>query len=423
MNDEQSSKAIERENAALRQRVAELEGAEAKLEALCSVSRAFIALIDRDGIVRETFATLLSRSGRVDSGPLAIPMAAAVREDYVDRCVGAIRESLATRTIASLEYPVRFGQDEVWCQAFCKPFTDDTVLWVAHDITAQRRLAYAQAELRDFQALVNSAPDGVCIASREGAVFHANQAFRDMTGHGDGALGKSLFDLYGAEEGDQLAAIVQQCFEQGSWQGTLALTQHDGRIIPCQVSMVALNGEAGRPPALATIARDLTPLHDAERERLALQEQVIQAQQATLRELSTPLVPLAEGVVAMPLIGALDRSRAQQAMERLLDGIVQHQFHTAILDVTGVKDVDAESADALLRIARAARLLGAQLVLTGIGPDTAQTLVDLGVDLTGIATRSTLQSAIAHALAPRNGRQAASVPGAPVSPARTRSPD
>ncbi|WP_437957039.1 PAS domain-containing protein [Sorangium sp. So ce119] len=422
MSDEQGSSAIERENAALRRRVAELEAAEAKLEALCSVSRAFIALIDRDGVVQEMFATLLSRSGRVESGCLALPMAAVVREDYLERCIGAIRESLATRTIASLEYPVRFGQDDVWCQAFCKPFTDDTVLWVAHDITAQRRLAYAQAELRDFQALVNSAPDGVCIASREGALFHANQAFRAMTGHGDGALGKSLFDLYRAEEVDQLAAVVQQCFEQGSWQGTLGLVQHDGRTIPCQVSMVALAAEAGRPPALATIARDLTPLYDAERERLALQEQVIQAQQATLRELSTPLVPLAEGVVAMPLIGALDRSRAQQAMEKLLDGIVLHQFHTAILDVTGVKDVDAESADALLRIARAARLLGAQLVLTGIGPDTAQTLVDLGVDLTGITTRSTLQSGIAHALAPRGGRRATSVPGAPALATRQRSP-
>jgi hypothetical protein len=67
-----------------------------------------------------------------------------------------------------------------------------------------------------------------------------------MTGHGDGALGKSLFDLYRAEVHDQLAAIVQQCFESGSWQGTLSLMQHDGRALPCQVSMVALAAEAGR---------------------------------------------------------------------------------------------------------------------------------------------------------------------------------
>ncbi|WP_437778639.1 PAS domain S-box protein [Sorangium sp. So ce1097] len=404
MSDEQSLKSIDGEMAALQKRVAELEGIRAKLEALCSLSAAFIAVIDRDGIVREMFATPVIPA-EMARGGTAVPMATVVREDYVARCVAVIRESLDKRTIGSLDYPVHIGPHEVWCQAACKPLSDDTVMWVARDITAQRQLAFAQAELRDFQALVESAPDGVCLASQDGALFYANHAFRAMTGHGDATVGKRLFDLY-ADEQDQLAGIVQRCFDHGSWQGTLDLAQHDGRPLPCQVSMVALAAQAGRPPAVATIARDMTPIYNAERERLALQEQVIQAQQDALRELSTPLVPLAEGVVAVPLIGTLDRSRAQQAMEKLLDGIVQHQFHTAILDVTGVKDVDAESADALLRIARAARLLGAQLMLTGIGPDTAQTLVDLGVDLSGITTRSTLQSGIAHALAPRAGRAA-----------------
>ncbi|WP_437604875.1 PAS domain-containing protein [Sorangium sp. So ce834] len=405
MDNKQNLTEIERENAALRRRVAELEGAQAKLEALCSVSTAFIAFFDRNGVVLEMFPTLVipAEMARHARGR---HLTSVVREDYIERCAEVIRESLAKQTVLSIEYPVTFRDRQLWIQAACKPFTDDSVLWVGRDVTAQRHLASAQAELRDFQALVDSAPDGVCMASEEGAIFYANQAFRAMTGHGDATLGTRLSDLY-VEERDPLSGIVQRCFERGSWQGTLGLAQRDGRTLPCQVSMVALIGEAGRPPALATIARDLTPLREAELERLALQEQVIQAQQATLRELSTPLVPLAEGVVAMPLIGTLDTTRAQQAMEKLLDGIVQHQFHTAILDVTGVKEVDAESADALLRIARAARLLGAKLVLTGIGPDTAQTLVDLDVDLGGITTQSTLQSGIAHALAPRPARRAA----------------
>ncbi|KYG06388.1 hypothetical protein BE21_00125 [Sorangium cellulosum] len=405
MDNTQSLTEIERENAALRRRVAELEGAQAKLEALCSVSTAFIAFFDRNGVVLEMFPTLVipAEMARHARGR---HLTSVVRDDYIERCAEVIRESLAKKTVLSIEYPVTFRDRQLWIQAACKPFTEDSVLWVGRDVTAQRHLASAQAELRDFQALVDSAPDGVCMASEEGAIFYANQAFRTMTGHGDGTLGMRLSDLY-VEEQDPLSGIVQRCFERGSWQGTLGLDQRDGGTLPCQVSMVALAGEAGRPPALATIARDLTPLREAELERLALQEQVIQAQQATLRELSTPLVPLAEGVVAMPLIGALDSARAQQAMEKLLDGIVQHQFHTAILDVTGVKDVDAESADALLRIARAARLLGAKLVLTGIGADTAQTLVDLDVDLESITTHGTLQSGIAHALAPRPARRAA----------------
>ncbi|XXY54580.1 PAS domain-containing protein [Sorangium sp. So ce269] len=411
--------ATERENEALRRRVAELERAETRLEAICSLMPAFIAFFDRDGVCLELFTTLLTPPEVARHGAGAT-MTSVIGKD-AERCVDAIRKALAERRPTEAEYSIAWPQGEQLYHALCRPLEDDTVIWVARDITAQRQLALAQGELRNFQALVDSAPDGVCIASKEGAVFHANQAFRDMTGHGDDALGKSLFDLY-AEEQDRLSDIMQQCFESGSWQGTLSLVQHDGRTLPCQVSMVALAAEAGRPPALATIARDLTPIYDAEHERLALQQQVIQAQQDALRELSTPLVPLAEGVVAMPLIGTLDRSRAQQAMEKLLDGIVQHQFHTAILDVTGVKDVDAESADALLRIARAARLLGAQLVLTGIGPGTAQTLVDLGVDLSGITTRSTLQSGIAHALAPRARAPGQLQNGSPASPAARRPP-
>ncbi|WP_437529038.1 PAS domain-containing protein [Sorangium sp. So ce726] len=416
MSPEQSLTAVERENAALRQRVAELEGTQAKLAALSSTIPAFVAFFNKYGIIVEAFPSLLFPAETIKK-LLGTSMRDVLKDGEAERCVALVREALATQTTRTIEYPVTFDQRDVWCEAICKPLTDDTVLWVARDVTAQRQLARAQAELRDFQALVESAPDGVYLASNEGALFYANAAFRTMTGHGDGALGKTLRELY-AEEQDRLADIMRQCFDRASWQGTLSLARSDGSTIPCQVSMVALVGEAGRPPALAAIARDLTPLYDAERERLDLQEQVIQAQQAALRELSTPLVPLAQGVVAVPLIGTLDRSRAQQAMEKLLNGIVQHQFHTAIVDVTGVKDVDAESADALLRIARAARLLGAQLMLTGINPNTAQMLVELGVDLAGITTRSTLQSCIADALAPRSGPPATPAPDATTSPAR-----
>ncbi|MGK4003663.1 PAS domain-containing protein [Sorangium sp. So ce1036] len=410
MSHEQSLTALEAEIAALRQRVAELEGAQAKLEALSSVLPSFIAVFNREGIIVEMIPTLLF-SVEMITTELGMPLARVIKPGHADRCLALIREALETRTTLSIEYPLPWGEREVWCHAVCKPLTGDTVLWIANDITAQRKRAHAQAELRDFQALVEYAPDGVCLASQEGALFYENPAFRAMTGHAEGAPFPSLFEVFAAPR-DELSAIVQRCFRRASWQGTLSLAQPGGRTVPCQVSMVALAAEHGRPPGVAVLARDLTPIHEAERERLALQEQVIQAQQATLRELSTPLVPLAEGVVAMPLIGTFDRTRAQQAMEKLLDGIVQHQLHTVIVDVTGVRDVDAESADALLRIARAARLLGARLLLTGINPDTAQSLVDLGVDLGGIATHSTLQSGIAHVLARRPvAPRAAAAPG------------
>jgi rsbT co-antagonist protein RsbR len=140
---------------------------------------------------------------------------------------------------------------------------------------------------------------------------------------------------------------------------------------------------------------------EAEAQRISLQDQIIEAQRAALRELSTPLMPLADHVVAMPLIGSVDPARAAQIIEVLLQAVEKHSAHTVLLDVTGVPSIDGQVADALVRAAKAVSLLGAQLVLTGIRPEVAQTLVGLEVDLRGLITRSSLEQGIAYALGRR----------------------
>jgi rsbT co-antagonist protein RsbR len=145
----------------------------------------------------------------------------------------------------------------------------------------------------------------------------------------------------------------------------------------------------------------LADLETQAAERARLQDELIQTQAATLHELSTPLIPLADGVVALPLIGNIDSRRAQRVIEVLLDGIVAHRATTAIVDITGVQVVDTEVANALVRAAQAVSMLGARVILTGIRPEVAQTLVSLGTHLQGITTRSTLQSGVAAALSQR----------------------
>ena len=150
---------------------------------------------------------------------------------------------------------------------------------------------------------------------------------------------------------------------------------------------------------LAVMLVDVTERKRAEealRQSIALEE-TIQAQNAVLAELSTPLIPISDQIVAMPLIGSVDSRRAQQVIETLLQGIAASGAQVAILDITGVPVVDTQVADALIRAAQAVKLLGAQVVLTGIRPEVAQTLVGLGTDLRGIITRSSLQSGIAYA--------------------------
>lgn len=170
----------------------------------------------------------------------------------------------------------------------------------------------------------------------------------------------------------------------------------DGTILPVEIRANFL--EFQDRAYICAFAHDITARKQAEAERTALQQQVIDAQREALRELSTPLIPISDRAVVMPLIGAIDSTRAQLIMETLLNGVADHHAAIAILDITGVQVVDTQVANALVQAARAVKLLGAQVLLTGIQPCIAQTLVQLGVDLGDIITRSTLQAGIAYAL-------------------------
>jgi len=198
-----------------------------------------------------------------------------------------------------------------------------------------------------------------------------------------------------------LAEIRQQMTVSGSWNGVLDYRRRDGSVVQCYASSFVIKNADATPGVFASVVRDLTDQQHAEQERVRLQEQVIAAQQAALRELSTPLIPIAEGVVAMPLIGSIDSGRAQMVVEELLSGVATNRASTAIVDITGVPVVDTQVAGALVRAAQAVELLGARVLLTGIRPEVAQTLVGIGVNLGSIITRGTLQDGITFALGQR----------------------
>jgi rsbT co-antagonist protein RsbR len=127
-------------------------------------------------------------------------------------------------------------------------------------------------------------------------------------------------------------------------------------------------------------------------------EEVIARQQQEMLELSTPVVELWEGILALPLIGTLDSSRTQVVMESLLEKIVSTGAGIAIIDITGVPTVDTLVAQHLLKTVAAARLMGAECLISGIRPQIAQTIVHLGVELQGVVTKATLADAFAVAL-------------------------
>lgn len=127
-------------------------------------------------------------------------------------------------------------------------------------------------------------------------------------------------------------------------------------------------------------------------------EELITRQQEELLELSTPVIKLWEGVLAVPMIGTLDSSRTQMVMEALLQKIVDTESELAIIDITGVPTVDTLVAQHLLKTVTAIRLMGADCIISGVRPQIAQTIVHLGVDLQGVTTKASLAAALALAL-------------------------
>jgi len=278
---------------------------------------------------------------------------------------------------------------------------------IARDVTEQRAAAAAlQASEARFREITQNVPgavfqftvrDGVWkidfISERiqEIAGVSAAEVMQDITAFNARVHPEDL-EAYTASAVSAVERLTPWMFEgrfvlpDGSihwWQGTSSpLRNNRDEII--------FNG----------VLLDITDRKQAEEamRQSQIQQEIIQAQQATLEELSTPFIPISDTVMVMPLIGSMDSRRAQQVLDTLLHGVAAARAEIAIIDITGVSIVDTQVANALIRAAQAVKLLGAHVMLTGIRPEVAQTLVGLGVDLSTMITRGTLQSGIALAM-------------------------
>ncbi|GGD05001.1 modulator protein RsbR [Thalassobacillus devorans] len=127
-------------------------------------------------------------------------------------------------------------------------------------------------------------------------------------------------------------------------------------------------------------------------------EHIVSLQRVALQELSAPLIPVMENITVMPLIGTIDTERAKLIMENLLDGVIKHHADVVLIDITGVPVVDTMVAHHIIQAAEAVRLIGSTCILVGIRPEIAQTIVNLGIDLTKFPTKSSLRKGFQSAL-------------------------
>ncbi|HWP96593.1 MAG TPA: PAS domain S-box protein [Syntrophomonadaceae bacterium] len=300
------------------------------------------------------------------------------------------------------------------------------------DITDRKIAEEAFRETNAYlENLFNYANAPIIVWDPDYKIVRFNQAFERLTGYtSNEVLGKSLEILFPRENKRDSMDLIHRTASGERWEAVeIAIAHVDGSIRTVLWNSAAICGVSGTN-IVATIAQgqDITERKKAEealqksheelearvQERTAeLQtlnqalrveieerkraEEIISRQAQEILEVSTPVIQIWQGIVSVPLIGTLDSGRTQQLMEQLLQKIVETSSFIALIDVTGVPTIDSKTARYLIETIKAVHLLGAEVVLTGIRPEIARTLVQLGIDLSNVNTRSSFSAGLLFA--------------------------
>lgn len=401
---------LQAENAALRRRIAEQDEDLDRLERLLQTTidhvDSVIYLRDETGIfthINNTYEQLthLSREavlGRRDSDVFPKEVYEAFRvadREVVEKLTTFTQEELLPQEdglhfFRSYKFPVLDAAGRLIAQG-----------GISTDLTQQRR---AEERLRAtksiLQAIVENAPLAILATDITNKyVLVSHEAARQVGRTPTDVLGKRVPEILPPGAAEAMQDTTAQVFRSGK---TLVLEQTvpwEGSTKMFLTHMFPIRNDAGEIEAVGTVATDVTDMRRAESEHLRLQEEVIRAQRSALLELSTPIIPIADGVLAVPLIGAIDHERNQQIAGAVLERITATRAAAVILDLTGVREIEPEIVDALMQTVRAMRMLGAEAVLTGISPEVAKMMADLDAPLRQLTVRQTLQHGIGHALA------------------------
>jgi len=227
-----------------------------------------------------------------------------------------------------------------------------------------------------------------------------NRGMEEIFGYSGGELvSQSSEILYPSHQGyEEFGKEAYPLLAQAqSYNVERLMKRKDGSEFWCSLTGRAVNPDDLGQGAIWTL-EDVTERKATEEERERLQDEVIHAQQQAIKELSTPVIPIMEGVIVMPLVGSIDTLRARDVTRSLLAGISEHQAKVVIVDITGVMVVDTGVVNYLNKTIQAARLKGARTIVTGISDAVAETIVELGIDWSNIETLRDLQTGLTVAL-------------------------
>ncbi|MDM8519179.1 PAS domain S-box protein [Anaerolineales bacterium HSG6] len=294
-----------------------------------------------------------------------------------------IPSSDGLHTYLSVKFPLHDADNEPYA-----------VCGIATDITERKQmeesLKFSEQRFRD---MVENLPVGVVYLTED--VFIFNKSVELLTGY-------TLAEITGIDEWfktvyqenhEEVRAIYDKDKQAGFPEPAVVPVPHkNGSVRHVEFSVYASEVEE------IWLLRDVTDHERLRAEQEQLQGELIKAQQRVIQELSTPIIPVMDRIIVMPLVGSIDSLRAKDLMRTMLQGISDHRAKIIILDITGVSIVDTGVANHLDKTIQAARLKGARTILTGISDAVAETIIDLGIDWSNVETLRDLQTGLMVAL-------------------------
>jgi len=243
-----------------------------------------------------------------------------------------------------------------------------------------------------YETIIELSANGIATVSPDGRIRTANKALRDMLGIQDQELG-SVFDWINPEHHQEHRQWIENILQKG--HGTCpghdtTVRTKDGRTFNVLLNHGFTHFPEGNTPCVIFYVKDITEIKYAQ----AKLEELVEAQQQTIKELSTPIIPVWTKVLMAPLLGSFDSMRMHDLSERLLEEVASKKPRAVLLDLSGLAHVDTQVVSEILRLVTSVKLLGSRTILSGISPVVAQSLVRIGATLDGAPTYATLEQAL-----------------------------